>query len=269
MKASPAIGCIPLLILLASSPAFAAGTGITAARQAFEGAIYARTPDAMIQARADIERLSAKEPKSALLHYWLAYADWRLAPRLMEKKPQAQRFVKDGLQHADQAVKFDPKLAEAVALKASLLGISIQLEPGTMMSVGPEIEMTMQRALTMAPANPRVLLLDAMGTLHKPAFVGGGADRALVKLEKVQELFDAEAKAKEAGAPGLEPDWGRFESYAWAGRSAAELGDKAAARGFYEKALAIQPENGWVRHVLLPELERADSTATAAKKGGS
>jgi tetratricopeptide (TPR) repeat protein len=225
--------------------------------QALERAAYGTSIEAMIQARAELERLCKANPRSARLHYWMAYADWRVAPRLLEKKKsQAARFVKDGLEHARKAASLDPGLAEAVALESSLLGLSLQLDPSTMMSVGPEIEAHMQRALTMAPENPRVVLLDAIGTLHKPEFGGGGAARALPKFEKAQALFDARTEDDP-----LAPAWGRFEAYAWAGRSAAKLGDREAARGFYARALEIQPDNGWVKHVLLPELDAPPADA--------
>lgn len=255
MKVFVAIVCAASLAM-SSSPAKAADPAkVYVAKRALEHGAYAKTVDGMIAARADLEKMSAAEPKSALLHYWMTVADWRLAPRLMDKKTQADRFVKDGLKHADLALRLDPKMAEVIALKASLQGLSIQIDPGNMMSVGPEIAMGMQHALALSPGNPRVLLLDAMGTLHKPAFVGGGADRALPKFKKSQELFDAEKADLGAG-----PDWGRFEAYAWAGKSAAQLGNRDGARAFYAKALEIDPQSGWVRHVLLPELDRPDST---------
>lgn len=266
MRLVPAMICLSLLIV-SSSRAATPDEKFAAAREALDRGAYAANPAAMIEARSVIEQLVTRNPKSAPLHYWLAYADWRIAPRVMEKKAQATRFVKDGLQHADRALELEPKLAEAVALKASLLGLSLQLEPATMMTVGPEIQATMDRALTMAPDNPRVVLLDAMGTLHKPAFVGGGPERALEKFVKAQALFDREGDAVPPSA--YTPRWGRFESLAWAGRSAAKMNDRAAARAFYEKALALRPDSGWVRLVLLPELDRADSAATASKKGQS
>ena len=243
---------------------------VTAAKQNLERGMYAKTPDLLLQTRAEFEAMSTAEPKSALLHYWVAVADWRLAPRLLEKKPQADRFVKDGLKHADRALELDPKLAEAVAVRASLMGISIQIDPSTMMTVGMELESTMQRAITMAPDNPRVVLLEAIGTLHKPEFVGGGAEPALARFKKSQELFAAEIDAKTTAkkkTTALQPDWGQFEAYAWAGRSAVKLGDKEAARGYYATALEIQPENGWVKHVLLPELDAP--AATPAPESGT
>ena len=236
---------------------------IVAAKRTLERGVYAKTPETLVRARAEFQAMSAAEPKSALLHYWVAVTDWRLVPRLSEKKREAQRYLKEGLSHADRALELDPRMAEALAVKSSLQGLSIQFDSSIMMTLGPELEMNMQRALEADPENPRIHLLDAIGTLHKPEFVGGGADKALAKLIKTQELFAAESHAD-----STVPDWGREESYIWAGRSALALKDYEAARGFYQKALEINPGNGWVRHVLVPELEKA-ATAPAEGKSGS
>jgi len=33
-------------------------------------------------------------------------------------------------------------------------------------------------------------------------------------------------------------------------------GNKEEAKKYFEKALMAEPENGWVEHVLLPELDK-------------
>jgi hypothetical protein len=99
-------------------------------------------------------------------------------------------------------------------------------------------------------------LLDAINTLHKPPFVGGGADKALPKLEQTIELFAAET-VKDS----LAPHWGREDALIWAGRSALETGDPAAALGYYARALELNPANGWVRGTLVPEAEKAAAAA--------
>ena len=52
------------------------------------------------------------------------------------------------------------------------------------------------------------------------------------------------------------PDWGRDDVWTWAGRAAMKSGDSKGAVEAYRKALAANPNNGWVRHSLLPEAEK-------------
>jgi tetratricopeptide (TPR) repeat protein len=259
-----AVRLLPAALACAiAAPSSAADAArIVSAKRALERGVYAKTPEALIKARAEFEAMSASEPKSATLHYWIAVADWRLVPRLAEKKAQAQRYLKDGLAQADQALKLDSKLAEALAIRASLQGLSIQFDPSVTMSLGAEMEMTMHRALEMAPDNPRIHLLDAIGTLHKPEFVGGGADKALAKFKRALELFEAKSPSDSTA-----PAWGHEDALIWAGRSAVGLKDFEAARGFYDRALTLNPRNGWVRYTLLPELEKAVAAADSAKGG--
>jgi len=249
---------LSLALASAASPALAVDAAkLAAAQQQLARAAYAHGPEDLIKIRSTFESMSKQEPKSAALHYWVAVADWRLAPRLDDPK-QGERFCKDGLDHADRAMKLDPRFADMLAIKAGLLGLSLRYDPGAMMTVGLEIQSHMKRALELAPDNPRVRLLEAMNTLHKPDFVGGGADKALPQFLKAETLFAAEKPASLTA-----PSWGHAESLIWAGKSAFALADYPAARGYYDRALAIDPGNGWVLHALIPELEKATQEAAS------
>ena len=223
-------------------------TPLEAATLALAQAAY-DTPEAIVKARAQLAGLQAADSQSALLRYWVALADYRLVPRLMGKdKKEAGRYIKDGIDHLDQALKVNPKFADAIALRAGLQGLSIAINPSRGMMLGGEMEEAFGRATALDPANPRVVLLQGINTFNKPKFVGGGAAKALVTLMKAADLFAAEA-------PGP-TQWGHDEAYAWAGRAAAKLDKAADARAFYQKALEINPGNRWVGHVLLPALEK-------------
>jgi len=256
----------PTLFALALAVAFAlpghaaAPKAVASAEQKLRHGAYAGPATALIEARAQLERLAAAEPKSALLHYYVALADWRLVPRMNEDKKKAKQFCMDGIERCDRAVSLDPKFAEAVALKAALQGYSIQFDPASAMTLGPEMEASYQRALKLAPENPRVHFLQALNTLHKPEFVGGGAKNASPQFAKALELFEKESASDttgegESGDGSVVPRWGYEDAYLWAGQTAMKLDDPAAARGYYQHALEINPENGWIRGALLPEAE--------------
>src|SRR5205085_7209466 len=113
----------------------------------------------------------------------------------------------------------------------------------------------------LGPKNPRVFLLQGIGTFHKPAFVGGGADKALPLFRKSQELF-----AKESG-DSTSIDWGRDDAWIWSGRAALKLEDWKTARADFAKALEISPGHAWVTASLIPEAEKglAATSETPAK----
>jgi len=228
-------------------------TQVAAAKKALQIAVNTGNVDGILAARGQFDAMSAAEPKNALLHYWVAVCDWRLAPFLMTdaNKEKGRKFVAEGIVRAGQAYDLDPKFADALALRCGLQGMSIQLDPSKAMQLGIQMGADMDHALDMAPKNPRVRLLDGINTLYKPGFVGGGAGNALKALDKAQALFAAETVTDAAA-----PDWGKDDAYVWAGRAAVKVGDYKGAKGYYQKALVANPDNGWVKHSLLPEVEK-------------
>ena len=86
------------------------------------------------------------------------------------------------------------------------------------------------------PRHPRLLLLQGIDTFHRPRMFGGGIDRAERWFRSAVGFFEAQP----ADRPW--PDWGRAEAYAWLGRTLARLGDTAAAREQYMKALDVESE---------------------------
>lgn len=254
---------LALATTLSSSMALAADpAAIASARRSLQDAFNRGNAPALVKARARFAALSAAEPNSAVLHTWVALADWRAVPLVgRSDKAQAEKLGNDGLAHCDQALALDPKMADAMALKGGLQGMLISFRPSSAMTLGPESVANISRALGMSPDNPRAWLLDGIGALNKPALFGGGPKLAGPKLKKAQELF---AAADSAGADSAAFDYGHDDAWVWGGRSAMKAKDYAAAKTQFEKALEINPANGWVRSTLLPE-----AIAAAAKKDRS
>jgi len=252
-----------LLLLLAPAAHAADPAEIVAAKHALQQAINASDSKQVLAARARFEALRAAEPQSGALATWVATADWRavslLAYRDRDKKA-AKKQCKAGIAMAERAAQLDPSLPEAYAIRAALLGLSIGFGNPMVagMTTGPKIDAAEKQALKLAPENPRTALIEGIGILHKPSFVGGGADKALAKLREAIVLFDAETVADSTA-----PDWGRDDAHVWAGQAAMKLSDYAAAREHYRRALEINPDNSWVRAILLPAAEKA-----LAAKGG-
>jgi tetratricopeptide (TPR) repeat protein len=88
-----------------------------------------------------------------------------------------------------------------------------------------------------------------IGAIYKPRLFGGGLDRAAADLRKAIELFERDDPRPPA------PAWGRGEAWIWLGQTLARQGDPAEARAAYVTALEYEPENAWLREVLLPALD--------------
>ena len=247
---------MPVLILCCASPVRAADPGaVASARRALQAAVSQGQLEPLMKARARYQALSAAEPGSALLHYWVAVATWRTVPLLKEKdRTQAERMCQDGLDHCEAALKLDRGFAGCHAIKAALQGLMLRFRPAEMMTLGLAIDESFGRAHDLDPKEPRAWLLDGINALHKPEPFGGGPAAALLLLRRAEEIFAAGAPADSTA-----PDWGHDDTLLWMGRAALAKKDSAAAETLYQKALEVNPEHAWIRQVLLPRLRAARS----------
>jgi tetratricopeptide (TPR) repeat protein len=245
-------------LALAAVPAHAFDAAeVVAAKKAVQDGMNAGDAAALVAARGKFAALSAAEPSSALLHYWVGMASWRTLPMVQRKdKDEARRIGLDGVAHLDRAIEIDPKFAEAYAMKGGLQGMLIGVGGGSPMTLGPQSDQNLARAEVLAPGNPRVALLDGVGILHKPAIFGGGAKKAIARLAEAQAMF-----AKETVSDPTLPDWGRDDVHTWMGRAYAEQKKWNEAVASYKRALEANPDNGWVKNVLLPEAEKKSQQA--------
>ena len=107
----------------------------------------------------------------------------------------------------------------------------------------------MSAAVALGPDNPRVWLLRGIGAMFTPSQFGGGISEAEKHLKKAAVLFESDNPVRPA------PSWGKAEVYAWIGQVYQKQNKAADAVVAYNKALEIDPEMNWVRHVLLPSVK--------------
>ena len=211
--------------------------------------------DAMYAARATFERALADTSLAAWGHYYIALADYRIAGLLEgESKDQASEHLKVAVEHLKKATEIDPQAAEAYALLSSAYGLQIGLSPMKTMLLGPRVGKASQKAKQLAPDNPRVVLSAAISDFNTPKMFGGSKEKGLQGFQRAAELF-----AQEEPTDPIRPVWGHREAYAWLGIAYQGQGELESARAAFEKALEIDPDFGWVKYWLLPELEKANS----------
>jgi tetratricopeptide (TPR) repeat protein len=240
-----------LLFFASSAQAQSPDSLIVAGKKLIASALNKWDEMELQKARSHFERLLAAKEREALVRYYLGYCDYRLIIFYQQKQNQElmKKHLDAAISHLESATKLNNKFAEAYALLSSCYGQKISLAPMLGMTLGPRAGMAMQSALTLAPDNPRVILLDAIGTYYKPPMFGGSKETARAGFKRAAELFDQE-KIDDA----LQPDWGHAEAYAWLGVAYLDKSDKAAAAAAFDRALAIAPEYGWVKYQLYPKV---------------
>lgn len=204
----------------------------------------------IMQARALFERALADPDREALAHYYAALADYRLANLLIQSdRKRTRTYLNDSIDHLKEATQLDGEFAEAYALLSGVYGQKIGLNPLQSIVLGPRSGKAIERAVALTPDNPRVVLLQAVGLYYTPKAFGGDREKAIAGFQRAAGLFE-----QEVVTDTIQPDWGNDEIYAWIGIACKDAGEIEKAREAYEKALEINPECGWVKYVLLPQL---------------
>ena len=156
-------------------------------------------------------------------------------------RQSAQRCVTS----LDQALEAQSNFPDALALQSACLGLQAEQSSWRAPLAAPKSASQLHEALRLAPKNPRVLLLDAIGDYAHSKTSGGDAQHPCGRFEAVAALFDAE-RADIEQVPG----WGAAEAYLWLGRCYLDNGNPNAARDALERALLIAPEFGQARRLL-------------------
>lgn len=225
------------------------------ARLEIEAATGLGNLDRLRQAGALLERALAAFPDDPLLLHYLGYARYREAT-VMQGMRRDDKEYRPLLEAADSLLERSAsklQLAESHAVRSSVIGQLIGSNPLRGMTLGPKSSNAMDRAVELGPNNPRVWLLRGIGAIFTPSPFGGGLDKAEKYLTRALTLFP-----NDTPAPPM-PAWGHAETYIWLGQVYKRRDRIDDARQAYTRALELQPDNGWVRHVLLPGLDRGKS----------
>ena len=211
--------------------------------------------DSMYAARATFERALADTGLVAWGHYYIALADYRIAGLLEGESKDPSEHLNAAVEHLKKATEIDPQAAEAYSLLSSVYGWQIGLSPMKSMLLGPRVGKAAQKAKQLAPDNPRVVLSAAISDFNTPEMFGGNKEKGLQGFQRAAELF-----AQEEPTDPIQPVWGHREAYAWLGIAYQNQGELESARAAFGKALEIDPDFGWVKYWLLPELEKVNSS---------
>jgi tetratricopeptide (TPR) repeat protein len=256
-RAAGSVGALVVLTVLGCGEPGAAGAQELDAKDLENRADYAYfTEDAAALRNLIRESHSAfaKTAPDGAMHYALGFAYYRLGSVLARSDSSAAATaMSECVDALDEALEADEESAEAYeesaeayALASACLGQLAALRTISAMVNGPKSAARMEKALKLAPRNPRVVLLDALGAYSKPKAFGGDKAAALVKLRRAAELFDQAAAVSASATPG----WGHADAQAALGRSLLESGDTLGARNALERALILAPDFAAARRLL-------------------
>lgn len=189
-----------------------------------------------------VSQLSGGEAEDPLQHYYVGLANYRLAMVVgAQDKTRARQAAARCVSRLDAAVTAKTNFAEGLALQSACLRTLANLTPWKPLA-GPKSTGQMERAVKLAPKDPRVLLLQALENGE-----GGRIDApGIAKLKKAAAAFEAERQGVDRT-----PGWGAAEAYAYLGSGYLDQGDVVNARDALERALLIAPDFALARRLLL------------------
>lgn len=174
--------------------------------------------------------------------YAYAYVQFRILQLAIASKREddAERAGDACTEALSNAVKRDPKFAEAHALQSACYGYLANLGGMGAIRNGSRSGKSIEAALALDARNPRIQLVDGFGVYFRPKFVGGDKGKGCTRFREAAAGFDAAGPGGVVSAGGI--DWGAAEAHYWSGRCARDAGDAPGAKRQFERALAIAPD---------------------------
>ncbi len=228
--------CLPLIACL-STPAWADVDMSTLSQRIEQDGYHADIQD--LETVRTLLETQAKQPQpDKYLYYYLGYVDYALAYQYSSTDSgKATTCVEAAEGALTEALKADPDSAEAEALLGTSYGLEIAVHPMKGMWLGPKAHEHIDRAVHLAPSDPRVLLLNAISDFNTPAMFGGDKQHALWGFHAAVAAFES-YHAGDAAAPG----WGKAWTYEQLGVAEEDAGQRVAARADYGKAVELVPD---------------------------
>ncbi len=165
--------------------------------------------------------------QSTLL-YFHAWLDTPLDSRL-DDLALAIKKIDMALPMADSS----EKLQETLIVLAGCCGLMMQLSVSSAIKWGRIYDGAMKKSNKILKSNPRLLFLQGMVKLKKPAVIGGGAKNARSKF--VSSAYEYQRSASKKHVYG----WGEAENFYWLAKCESLLGNDEASFIAYKKSLSI------------------------------
>ncbi len=211
--------------------------------------------ETFLKAHEIFGKIYAADSTNSTALYNLTYIEYRFLEIGSREKALFDKYVAQAVDHAEKIANTNDFASEGKTLLAAILMMKITYNWAEAMTLSPKIYALLGEALAIDANNPRANLIYGIMKFNTPAAFGGSTKEALESFTKTISFFE-----KEENDQSLSVNWGYLDALAWTGIADERLEMSDAALFVYKKALSIEPEFGWVKHVLLPKLEKTKSS---------
>lgn len=177
--------------------------------------------------------------------YYAAFLAYRLALLAVSHGQQAWPFTQQCVDRLNRALVLDTTSVEALALQSACLALQSHLDSWRSPFAAPLSVARIDKALRLAPDNPRVLLLGALAAADRPAFFQGDSQQAFSLMQRAVSAFER-GTPRARGLPG----WGAADAFTDLAQDYLRRGEPVAARNVLERALLVAPDFGQARRLM-------------------
>ena len=255
------LAALPLLILLAAAPLMAAPAPLAAGPAGAPSSAHWMRIERRIESgyfRQDVAGLQAlaatltgsreaggDRKDEEWRSYYAALLAYRLALLAKSREARAWPFTEQCVERLDRALALDSGSAEALALQSACLALQSRLDPWRSPLAAPLSLDRIDKALRLAPDNPRVLLLGALAARDRPRLFGGDLQQSFLLMRRAVGAFERQS-AQPRGLPG----WGAADAFTDLAQDYLLRGEGLAARNVLERALLVAPDFAHARQLM-------------------
>lgn len=176
-------------------------------------------------------------------NYYAALLAYRLALLAKDDEERAWPFTQQCVDRLNRTLVLDTTSVEALALQSACLALQSRLGPWRSPFAAPLSLARIDKALKLAPDNPRVLLLGALAAADRPSFFGGDSQQAFALMQRAVSAFE---RRRAAGLPA----WGAADAFTYLAQDYLTRGQAVAARNVLERALLVAPDFAQARRLM-------------------
>lgn len=181
--------------------------------------------------------------KLELANYCYGYIGYLLG---VKRLADAEIYLKKGQKMVEQVLTVNPKNPEALAYKGAFLAFRISTDHSIAAILGPTSVFYIHKAYKLDPENLQAIIDQANFFFYAPGFFGGDVDKAIPLYAKAAAYMESTGLSKE--------NWMYFNLMVLLAKANDKAGRFEEAKRVYSRMLVIEPEFGWVKNELLPDL---------------
>jgi tetratricopeptide (TPR) repeat protein len=216
-------------------------------------AMIINNKDLLVKADSIFKNILKFDSSNTAALYGSTYVEYRLLEMSLQKGNEDlfSQYYQHSIDNAKKLISMDKYSSEGKSLLAGIYMMKIASSPLTAVTLSQEINQLLDDAEIDNPQNPMPFIIRGEMRYSTPKAFGGSYEDAAKSFNKAIAICE---QNPESGL--VDKSWANLESLAWLGRSLVQLENYDAAKFAYQKALNLQPDFGWVKYVLLPEVEK-------------